>query len=676
MLAEAISAGAMERIEELVRQGADLNRRDRDDYLLPLGRAIAVAPAEVAFLLLRLGADAQGDPKRGAPFEQAIVRGDAQLVGALIDAGAKVDLPNSDGSTPLGVAQAWGHSAVIERLRAAGARRAVHVIPRAVVEYLARRGPRPPPSPPAAPLTDARAQAKAERQAAFLAAVDGQDIPRVQELLGGGVALCQPDDHERTPLEHAIETGNANLVRLLVEAGAKPDQGGYYFPSTLCYAAECGNLEIVQALVEAGADVNAPVRFLGSPLKIATKGGHLAIVQWLLAQGASPEVGPDCHVIQWAAELGQEAIVEALLPLVSDELRAAAYQAFARSLELRRREAHIPSNRLQAAAKGDEVEAAREALADGADINARDWLGRGPLHHATKRGHVAVTAFLLEQGADPNLLSEGRNRAPHFEAEKDKQAGVIGPLAEGGANLNAVDCWGWTALEHAASAGEVRLTVALLAAGADPLDRTPEEWVREAKRVRAALPRGTRIHRPLEFHTKSDRPGTQRQAPLREAAASRTAASREAGNGQSWLRDWESRYQETQRRREMDALVAMRASIFAWLDRLSAQERLPDDIAGVLVGLFESNKGYALYLTGSRTFDEEDRDWSCNWDFEPRDKCLYLTDETLNDMKWDAFLAETICIIQEYLAEKPESLLAQAKHVGVGFDEGDLEILK
>jgi len=45
-------------------------------------------------------------------------------------------------------------------------------------------------------------------------------------------------------------------------------------------------------------------------------------------------------------------------------------------------------------------------------------------------------------------------------------------------------------------------------------------------------------------------------------------------------------------------------------------------------------------------------------------------------MEWDAFLAETIRIIREYLAEKPESLLAQAKHVGVGFDDGDLEIVR
>jgi ankyrin repeat protein len=503
MLAQAINLAAMERIEELVRQGAELDRRDSDDYLLPLERAIGRAHVDVVRLLLRLGADVHGDPKRGdSPLMRAIPCGNADLVGALIDAGAKVDLPSSHGSTPLGVAEAWGHQAVIERLRAAGARRAVRVVPPVLAEYRARHGYPPIPAPAAAPPADACARAEAELQAAFLAAIDSQEIPRIRELLGKEVALNKPDDQERTPLEHAIETGNPDLVRLLLEAGAKPDQGGFYFPSTLCYAAECGNLEVVQALAEAGADLDKPMRFLGSPLKIAVKNGHLAIVQWLLAQGAKPEVGPDCHVIQWAAELGQEAILQALLPLVSDDLRAAAERAYARFLELERREAHVPSNCLCAAAKGDHPDAARQALADGADINARDRLGRGPLHLAVREGEVEMVAFLLEQGADPNLLSEGRSRAPHFEAEKDKQADVIGLLAKGGANLNAVDCWGWTALEHAASAGEVRLTEALLEAGADPLDRTPQEWVREARRVRATLPRGTAIYRPLEFRQK------------------------------------------------------------------------------------------------------------------------------------------------------------------------------
>jgi len=120
----------------------------------------------------------------------------------------------------------------------------------------------------------------------------------------------------------------------------------------------------------------------------------------------------------------------------------------------------------------------------------------------------------------------------------------------------------------------------------------------------------------------------------------------------------------------------IRNDVYLWLDRISDEETLPDDIVGVLVGLFESPEGYALYVTGSKTFDEEDSDWACNLDFEPRSKYLTCVDETVNAMKWDEFLAEAIRVVKEYVAEKPESLLAQAKHLGIGFDDGDLVVLK
>jgi hypothetical protein len=147
-------------------------------------------------------------------------------------------------------------------------------------------------------------------------------------------------------------------------------------------------------------------------------------------------------------------------------------------------------------------------------------------------------------------------------------------------------------------------------------------------------------------------------------------------DAQFGARDLGRRRHETQRRCDMDALLAMRRGIFAWLDQISEEETLPDDIVGVLVGLFESPKGYTLYVTGSKTFDEDDSDWACNWDFEPRSKYLTCVDETVNAMKWHEFLAEAIRIVKEYVAEKPESLLAQAEHLGIGFDEGDLEVLK
>ena len=48
----------------------------------------------------------------------------------------------------------------------------------------------------------------------------------------------------------------------------------------------------------------------------------------------------------------------------------------------------------------DNLEAARQALSDGADPNARDRQGWTPLHFAAEARSLRVAALLLEQGAE------------------------------------------------------------------------------------------------------------------------------------------------------------------------------------------------------------------------------------------------------------------------------------
>lgn len=64
---------------------------------------------------------------------------------------------------------------------------------------------------------------------------------------------------------------------------------------------------------------------------------------------------------------------------------------------------------LFAAAAAGHTEVVRALLAAGADPNAVNGVGHGPLHVAVMRGHTAVEAALLEGGADPTLrASNGR----------------------------------------------------------------------------------------------------------------------------------------------------------------------------------------------------------------------------------------------------------------------------
>ena len=61
---------------------------------------------------------------------------------------------------------------------------------------------------------------------------------------------------------------------------------------------------------------------------------------------------------------------------------------------------------LHQAVRDYDVERIRRMLAEGADVNKKDWLGYAPLHWASYFGYPDVTNLLISQGANPNLLSD------------------------------------------------------------------------------------------------------------------------------------------------------------------------------------------------------------------------------------------------------------------------------
>ena len=46
------------------------------------------------------------------------------------------------------------------------------------------------------------------------------------------------------------------------------------------------------------------------------------------------------------------------------------------------------------------LEAVRQEIARGADVNERDGMGASPLHDAAWSGRLEIAAFLIEHGAD------------------------------------------------------------------------------------------------------------------------------------------------------------------------------------------------------------------------------------------------------------------------------------
>jgi ankyrin repeat protein len=105
------------------------------------------------------------------------------------------------------------------------------------------------------------------------------------EMLLEGGANANATDNYRSGLNlltEAVNRGDAEAVRLLIEAGAEvnaPSRRGIG-RTALCYAHDA-HMDVTELLLAHGADVN-----LYSPLRWAVAGGHKETVALLLAHGA------------------------------------------------------------------------------------------------------------------------------------------------------------------------------------------------------------------------------------------------------------------------------------------------------------------------------------------------------------------------------------------------------
>lgn len=119
--------------------------------------------------------------------------------------------------------------------------------------------------------------------------------------------------------------------------------------------------------------------------------------------------------------------------------------------------------RLLAAAEHGDAEAARRALADGADVNAHDARRRTALIVTGETGHVAVARVLLAARADVNARDDRRYDALTQAAARGDHA-LVELLLDAGADVRQITSpYDGTALIAAAHHGHVEAIRLLLA---------------------------------------------------------------------------------------------------------------------------------------------------------------------------------------------------------------------
>lgn len=251
----------------------------------------------------------------------------------------------------------------------------------------------------------------------------------VKRLIDAGADVNASPDKKFTPLQAAIDAPSPEIVRLLLDNGAKADLGtDNYRGNPLQRAARAGNVEIIEMLLGAGANVNSQHGrrdFTGTALYEATGLAGREVMELLLARGA------DCNIT------------------------GGTYGT--------------PIQRAACTEKGS-LEKVEVLLKHGADPNMRCGLHETALQAAASSGNAAVVRVLLEAGADPNIAG-GQLWTPLQAAVipvNYQNHEVISLLLGQGVDVNATGGEYGTAIQAAAAGGDESLVEMLLEAGALP----------------------------------------------------------------------------------------------------------------------------------------------------------------------------------------------------------------
>jgi uncharacterized protein len=409
------------------------------------------------------------EPDGTSALHWAVRANDLETVNLLLTSGANPNSANRYGITPLSLAAEISSVALVETLLKAGAD----------------------PKGPTILMTAAHA--------------GNPDVVRLLAARGAGVNESEPSRGE-TALMWAASENHPDAIKVLIEHGADVNarstaltfpkdrfglegvttvlpRGGW---TALMYAARQGSLEAARALAEAGANLDLADPDGTTAIVLAIINGHFDTAALLAEKGANPNLADSTGMAALYAAADMSTLGEiygrpgrpstskvSALELIRILLQHGADpNAALKSATLFR--AHTPGEPtlgegttpfLRAAKNGD-VPTLRALLENGADpartqkngttaLMLASGVGRGQgvfaKDYATEAELLSAVQFLVEHGADINAVNDTGQTALHIAAQASD--GVVDYLAAHGANLEAKERQGRTALDIALGVG-------------------------------------------------------------------------------------------------------------------------------------------------------------------------------------------------------------------------------
>jgi len=519
-VAEAAMARDREAVKTLLKGGADVNAA-QGDGMTALHWAARNGDAELTQMLLFAGANVKATTRLGGytPLMMAAEQGHATVIATLVSGGSDVKAANALGTTPLMLAAASGDPQAVMTLVENGAEieakeKTFGQTPLMfaasnnrveAVKALIKAG------------ADVKATSKVNnvgnlsaQQQEALAAASGSGNQAGGNGQGRNGQVVAPGAQAAPPAGGGGGGGGGGFGR---GGGGKPgiDRGYFYNEligtqgghTALMLAARSGFADAVKLLVAAGADVNQnSVGDKTSPMLIAAINGHFDLAKWLLDQGANPNAAAENGVTPLYASLNVTWAPRALYPQPrAFNQQQITYLDFMKALLEKGAD---PNLRLTKKVWYSEYNF---------DLAGVDEAGATPFWRAAFAGDVPAMALLFEHGADANISTMrpiGRRALGDAGAARDtKDVSGLEPIPPGGpgvpplqaaagvgfgegfaanshihspagflpgikfmievagADVNAVDHDGNTALHHAAARGDVDSILYLVSKGAD-----------------------------------------------------------------------------------------------------------------------------------------------------------------------------------------------------------------
>ena len=247
-------------------------------------RHIAIKNTLLTGLTLLLAAPAMA----GGEIFEAVTSGDYETVSRMIDEGADLDA-RTDGWTPMITAAIGGRTKMVRLfldhgvdVNQQGARRWTALIAASrygkeeVAALVLERG------------ADVNVRVKGSSYTALLSAITHDHREIALMILEKEIDPNVISSTSWTPLMAAAKKADVEIVRALLEKGAKPNLGprrtstlGEFTGSTALYeAAARGHFEIVKLLVEHGANIYL-IPDNKSPYRVANKRGHKEVAEYI-----------------------------------------------------------------------------------------------------------------------------------------------------------------------------------------------------------------------------------------------------------------------------------------------------------------------------------------------------------------------------------------------------------